>query len=89
MTGVSGMLTDTEIAGTGTTAAARSNALVARLREQLANADAQARNEANPDDRARAVARAQRLRVALSTIAEVEIPRERFRSLSSSQRTGR
>ncbi len=70
--GVDGMLVDTEIAGTGTTAAARSNALVARLREQLANADAQARNEANPDDRARATARSERLRTALSTIAEVE-----------------
>lgn len=63
VTGQGGALVDTEIAGADTTAAARSGALVARLREQLANAQAQ--GPAGAD-------RATRLRTALETIAEVE-----------------
>ncbi|MFZ5747439.1 MAG: hypothetical protein ACOY45_07245 [Pseudomonadota bacterium] len=68
--GADGQLVSTEIAGADSTAAARSNALVARLREQLANAESQAQGEGATADPARA--RAERIRQALDTIAEVE-----------------
>ncbi len=56
-----GALVENEIAGADATAAARSNALVARLREQLANA-----KSANDQ------VRAQRLQTALDVIGEIE-----------------
>ena len=72
VTSVDGMLIDTEIAGAGTTASARSNALVERLRNQVANAEARVANDVDPAERAQAQARLDRLRNALETITEVE-----------------
>lgn len=62
--GASGALVETEIAGADATASARSNALVGRLREQLANA--QAGNDPVQQERAR------RLQTALDVIGESE-----------------
>lgn len=62
--GASGALVETEIAGADATATARSNALVGRLREQLANA--QASNDPVQQERAR------RLQTALDVIGESE-----------------
>jgi len=62
--GGGGALVETEIAGADATTAARSNALVGRLREQLANA--RASNDPIQQDRAR------RLQTALDVIAESE-----------------
>ncbi|UUX98307.1 hypothetical protein [Sphingomonas sp. J315] len=61
--GASGALVETEIAGADATATARSNALVGRLREQLANA--QASNDPVQQERAR------RLQTALDVIARI------------------
>lgn len=69
VTGVDGVLTETQIAGADATAAARGNALVERLREQLANSRALARNEGEGSASAQ---RATRIDNALKTIAEVE-----------------
>ncbi len=63
--GKAGALVENEIAGADATASARSNALIGRLREQLANA------RAEPNDPAQR-ARAQRLQIALDMIGEVE-----------------
>ncbi len=60
-----GALVENEIAGADATAAARSNLLVARLREQLANA------RSTPNDPAQQ-ARATRLATALEVIGEIE-----------------
>ncbi|MEG3182191.1 hypothetical protein [Sphingomonas sp. LT1P40] len=60
-----GALVENEIAGADATAAARSNLLVSRLREQLANARSAANDPAQQ-------ARAQRLETALEVIGEVE-----------------
>jgi hypothetical protein len=68
--GSAGALIDTEIAGADTTAAARSNALVGRLREQLANAESSATG--TPAQITLARTRADRLRTTLDTIAEIE-----------------
>lgn len=62
--GASGALVETEITGADATATARSNALVGRLREQLANA--QTSNDPVQQGRAR------RLQTALDVIAESE-----------------
>lgn len=64
VTGADGVLVDTEIAGTDSTASARSAAVIRRLQDQLQNA----RAGTSPD----AQARAARLQSALATIAEVE-----------------
>jgi hypothetical protein len=64
VTGSDGVLTDTEISGTDSTATARSVAVIKRLQDQLQNA----RATATPEGQARAA----RLQSALSTIAEVE-----------------
>lgn len=69
VTGIDGVLTETQIAGADATAAARGNALVERLREQLANARALARSEGEGSASAQ---RADRIQRALQTIAEVE-----------------
>lgn len=70
VTSADGVLVDTEVNGADTTAAARSLALINRLREQLANAEAgSARGGA---EGAASRARASRIRSALETIAEVE-----------------
>lgn len=65
-----GVLVDSAITGPDATGAARSNALIGRLRDQLSNAEAQLR--ANGADAGTARARADRIRAALATIAEVE-----------------
>ncbi len=62
--GSGGALVETEIAGADATASARSNALVGRLREQLANANA----SRDPVQQGRA----RRLQTALDVIAESE-----------------
>lgn len=62
--GQGGALVENEIAGADATSAARSNALVARLREQLANAQ----SSSDPAQQARA----QRLTTALEVIGETE-----------------
>lgn len=62
--GASGALVETEIAGADATATARSNALVGRLREQLANA----RTSTDPTQQERA----RRLQTALDVISESE-----------------
>lgn len=59
-----GVLTDTEISGTDSTAAARSLAVVKRLQDQLQNARASTAPDAQP--------RVARLQNALAVIAEVE-----------------
>ena len=64
VTGSDGVLTDTEITGADATASARSVAVVKRLQDQLQNA----RASTSPEGQARA----QRLQIALATIAEVE-----------------
>lgn len=63
--GKGGALVENEIAGADATAGARSNALVARLREQLANARSAADNPIQQE-------RAERLQTALDMIGEVE-----------------
>jgi len=65
-----GVLVDTSITGADSTSAARSNALIARLRDQLANAEATAQR--GGDETGLARARAERIRSALATIDEVE-----------------
>lgn len=60
--GAGGALIETEIAGADATAGARTNALVGRLRDQLANA--RASSDARQQDRAR------RIQTALDVIAE-------------------
>lgn len=70
VSGSGGVLTDTEISGADATAAARSAALVDRLRSQLRGAEAQV--QSGTGDVAAARTRVERLQGALDTIAEVE-----------------
>ncbi|MEI9926609.1 MAG: hypothetical protein WDN44_01400 [Sphingomonas sp.] len=66
VTGVHGVLVDSEITGTDSTTSARSLALVNRLHDQLVNAQSQAATDADAKNRA------ERIQSALDTIAEVE-----------------
>jgi hypothetical protein len=70
VTGTHGVLVDTEITGADSTSAARSTAVVSRLRDQLKNAQGIAAS--NSPDAAAAKARATRYQSALEAIAEVE-----------------
>jgi hypothetical protein len=66
VTGSDGVLVDTEISGADSTSAARSASLVSRLQDQLRSAETQAATDPT------ARARADKLRNALATIAEIE-----------------
>ncbi|MCW3838449.1 hypothetical protein ACFQ1E_20640 [Sphingomonas canadensis] len=68
VTGVDGVLVDTEVTGADSTSSARGAALIKRLQDQLANA----RSQAQGDGGDAAKARADRLQTALDAIAEVE-----------------
>ncbi|MDF7775680.1 hypothetical protein P1X14_10520 [Sphingomonas sp. AOB5] len=70
VTGTGGLLVDTEITGADSTSAARSAAVVSRLRDQLKNAQSAAGS--NSPDAAAAKTRVARYETALEAIAEVE-----------------
>ena len=73
VTSAHGVLIDADIAGAETAdAAGRSERIVAKLRDALADAEAQARGVQTPDQKAQSAAKIDRLRGAIATIGEID-----------------
>lgn len=73
VTGAHGALTKADIAGADSVAAmGRSDTVVAKLRDAIANIEAQMRGPVTPEQRTQLAAKADHLRAAVATIGEVD-----------------